>query len=600
MSIGDYIKVQDSIKIFATSEDNIVINEIIIKENVYEFVANLIHNYTRVIDDNDILIIEVDENNNYDFSTMSNDTDTKLSNLEIANSELNISLQFDNTKNILEPSFTNTLTLLNSKCSDYDLNLFTNNKNDIIKKVNKYHILRLLYVLTRSKDNNVKEAYCLSSQSKTPQKEETSNPIQYNKITKEEYYAKYKDKLLGIDVPETIYQDFQMDIYNSFDILFNQKRIKNVWQCNAKKKFNINYLKSKRHICTGELNEITKSFLDIDLSMQSVDVYNIIMKDLIEEVYFKLLSNRTANQENFNEQSDDEQPGDEQPDDEQPNSEDESEVPDSCKKIACENNIVDSKKLKEFILKHHPDKVSNNKTLSKEDKEKMIELYKSFNAKCDNYKDEIKANKIDCQEIAKIPSVEELNIPSTKGLAAASSDNTNLLENNKTIYETPISSSEKDDESQKPMIEDNFYTDDDFESEAMLRRKEDEKRQFLAEQQYQGGGGKSKSEQLISQIDFELHVSMYLQKIMKMLFYRYMLSNQYKINTHNFLIENVANLIVFLALNIHNDKYIVFYITDLVFTGVAIQAYLHLVNPKEYNIDHLSGLILAPYYVALI
>ena len=79
-----------------------------------------------------------------------------------------------------------------------------------------------------------------------------------------------------------------------------------------------------------------------------------------------------------------------------------------------------------------------------------------------------------------------------------------------------------------------------------------------------------------------------------------MISKGYKIDTKNFLTENVMNFVVFLALNFHNDRYIVFYLTDLVFTGIAIQLYLHLVNPKNYNIDHLSGLILAPYYVALI
>ena len=122
-----------------------------------------------------------------------------------------------------------------------------------------------------------------------------------------------------------------------------------------------------------------------------------------------------------------------------------------------------------------------------------------------------------------------------------------------------------------------------------------------------GGGGKKstdkdKVDKLISQINFELHVSMYLQKVMKMLSYRYILSHGYPLNINTFMTENVMNLTVFLALNLHQENFTVFYITDAVFSGIAIQLYLHFIRikGKKIDIDHLSGIILFPYYLALI
>ena len=49
------------------------------------------------------------------------------------------------------------------------------------------------------------------------------------------------------------------------------------------------------------------------------------------------------------------------------------------------------------MLKYHPDKVNTNNDLTTEEKEKMITLFRTFNH-CDNHKDKIKSNGIDCKD----------------------------------------------------------------------------------------------------------------------------------------------------------------------------------------------------------
>ena len=296
-----------------------------------------------------------------------------------------------------------------------------------------------------------------------------------------------------------------------------------------------------------------------------------------------------------------------------------------CEQFVCKNDITDATKLKNFRLSHHPDKVNVNKKLNSEQKEGRKELFKEFMGTCDETNiEKIKSNNIVCNEIqnnnTNITKATDMpqSLKNYYSVLDSTQDETKqqpkekvyALENGpQEVYHDaldthPLMSPETvyhDPENNETNIE---YIKDHFPT---IDSQEEAKRKFLAEQQYMGGGGKKstdkdKVDKLISQINFELHVSMYLQKVMKMLSYRYILSHGYPLNINTFMTENVMNLTVFLALNLHQENFTVFYITDAVFSGIAIQLYLHFIRikGKKIDIDHLSGIILFPYYLALI
>lgn len=97
--------------------------------------------------------------------------------------------------------------------------------------------------------------------------------------------------------------------------------------------------------------------------------------------------------------------------------------------------------------------------------------------------------------------------------------------------------------------------------------------------------------------DNEIHITMYLHKLMKVIVFRYMIHNNVNIGLREFLGEICVNIIVFLALN--DEDYVVPFAMDQLITSVMLLVYKYLVNEKKVELDtnHVSTIILLPYYV---
>lgn len=97
--------------------------------------------------------------------------------------------------------------------------------------------------------------------------------------------------------------------------------------------------------------------------------------------------------------------------------------------------------------------------------------------------------------------------------------------------------------------------------------------------------------------DNEIHITMYLHKLMKVIVFRYMIHNSVNIGLREFLGEICVNIIVFLALN--DEDYVVPFAMDQLITSVMLLVYKYLVNEKkiELDINHVSTIILLPYYL---
>jgi hypothetical protein len=98
----------------------------------------------------------------------------------------------------------------------------------------------------------------------------------------------------------------------------------------------------------------------------------------------------------------------------------------------------------------------------------------------------------------------------------------------------------------------------------------------------------------------EIHVTMYLHKMMKTIFYRYLIHTEYTIGLREFLGELCVNIIIFLLLN--DDDFVNQFAFDQMLTSVALLAYRYMVQEGkiEGNINHVSAIILIPYYVAFL
>lgn len=120
--------------------------------------------------------------------------------------------------------------------------------------------------------------------------------------------------------------------------------------------------------------------------------------------------------------------------------------------------------------------------------------------------------------------------------------------------------------------------------------------------QYGGGGVQVTHKQFAGRKkrNNEIHVTMYLHKMMKMVFYRYLIHTKYNIGLREFLGELCVNIIIFLVLN--EDDFIYQFVFDQMLTSIVLMAYRYMVQAGniESNINHVSGIILIPYYVAFL
>ena len=123
-----------------------------------------------------------------------------------------------------------------------------------------------------------------------------------------------------------------------------------------------------------------------------------------------------------------------------------------------------------------------------------------------------------------------------------------------------------------------------------------------AEEASQAGGSSSQSSSsLLNELNYELHLSMYVQKLLKMLIYRYLNHAGMELTYKEYMLEMFVNMVVFSVLNISNGEYFVCYLVDQMMIFIGMQIYLRIAQKENWKIDnnHLSAIILAPYYVAL-
>ena len=116
-----------------------------------------------------------------------------------------------------------------------------------------------------------------------------------------------------------------------------------------------------------------------------------------------------------------------------------------------------------------------------------------------------------------------------------------------------------------------------------------------------GGSSSQSSSSLLNELNYELHLSMYVQKLLKMLIYRYLNHAGMDLTYKEYMLEMFVNMVVFSVLNISNGDHFVCYLVDQMMIFIGMQIYLRIAQKENWPIDnnHLSAIILAPYYVVL-
>ena len=106
---------------------------------------------------------------------------------------------------------------------------------------------------------------------------------------------------------------------------------------------------------------------------------------------------------------------------------------------------------------------------------------------------------------------------------------------------------------------------------------------------------------LMNELNYDLHLSMYVQKLLKMLIYRYLNHAGIQLTHKEYMMEMFVNMIVFSLLSLSSGDYFVCYLVDQIMIFVGMQLYLRIAQKENWKVDNnvLSGIILAPYYLVL-
>ena len=98
----------------------------------------------------------------------------------------------------------------------------------------------------------------------------------------------------------------------------------------------------------------------------------------------------------------------------------------------------------------------------------------------------------------------------------------------------------------------------------------------------QGGGSSSQSSSsLLNELNYELHLSMYVQKLLKMLIYRYLNHAGIELTYKEYMMEMFVNMVVFSVLNISNGEYFVCYLVDQMMIFIGMQIYLRIAQKEN-------------------
>jgi hypothetical protein len=117
----------------------------------------------------------------------------------------------------------------------------------------------------------------------------------------------------------------------------------------------------------------------------------------------------------------------------------------------------------------------------------------------------------------------------------------------------------------------------------------------------QGGGSSSSPQNLMNELNYEVHISLFIQKIMKMLIFRYLVHIKQELTYKEYLFEAFVNMVVFCVLNTGNDISFTCYILDQMITYIVLLLYLKFVDKEglDINENYVSAIILVPYYLVL-
>jgi hypothetical protein len=161
---------------------------------------------------------------------------------------------------------------------------------------------------------------------------------------------------------------------------------------------------------------------------------------------------------------------------------------------------------------------------------------------------------------------------------------------------------EKEDKADKEAKEAKEKADKEEKAKAEEEKKaEDKAEEEKALKDIQGGGSSSSPQNLMNELNYEVHISLFIQKIMKMLIFRYLVHIKQELTYKEYLFEAFVNMVVFCVLNTGNDISFTCYILDQMITYIVLLLYLKFVDKEglEINENYVSAIILVPYYLVL-
>ena len=103
----------------------------------------------------------------------------------------------------------------------------------------------------------------------------------------------------------------------------------------------------------------------------------------------------------------------------------------------------------------------------------------------------------------------------------------------------------------------------------------------------------------LDELNYKLHITMYIQKLIRLMVYLYVLKQDDKLSLETYGIELVLNIVIFLAINDSSSEYMICYMIDTVVSMLSVYVYLHVCKKEKYTVNKnvVLGLVLSPYYL---
>ena len=111
----------------------------------------------------------------------------------------------------------------------------------------------------------------------------------------------------------------------------------------------------------------------------------------------------------------------------------------------------------------------------------------------------------------------------------------------------------------------------------------------------------AKGGSLINELDYQLHTTMYILKMIKLLVYRHVFFKQYELVNKDYLIEVFVNVCLFFIFTNGDIDHMVCYIIDQIAVMTAIFTYIRVCEKENWTVDIniISGIILSPVYLVV-